>query len=63
MNKNQYKGGYKWSNGLPMTDDLHDTIDKFYEYAKAQGNTQTRKEVFKTFEKMIMKAAGIEPRK
>jgi len=63
MRENPYKGGHKFSNGLPMTDEFHDTVEKFYEYAKAQGNTQTRKEVFKTFEKMIMKAAGIEPRK
>ena len=63
MEKNPYKGGHKWSNGLPMTDDIHDAMNMFYEYAKAQGNTQTRAEVFKTFEKMIMKAAGIKTHK
>lgn len=63
MKKNPYKGGYKFSNGLPMTDEFHDTVEKFCDYAKAQGDTRSREEVFKTFEKMIMKTAGIELRK
>ena len=63
MQDNSYSGGYKWSNGLPMTNKLHDTLEQFCEYAKAQGDTRSREEVFKTFEKMIMQVSGIEPRK
>ena len=54
MQYNSYNGGYTWFNGLLMTDKLHDTLEKFCEYAKAQGDTINRQEVFKTFEKMIM---------
>jgi len=54
MQYNSYNGGYTWFNGLLMTDKLHDTLEKFCEYAKAQGDTINREEVLKTFEKMIM---------
>ena len=45
-----YKGGYKFSNGLPMSDEFKKTMDKFYEYSKAQGETRSRKEVFALYE-------------
>ena len=60
MADNPYKGGYKFSNGIPMRDEFHDTIEKFYKYAKAQGCTQTKKELYAKLEKTIMKAAGIK---
>lgn len=60
---NDYKGGYKWSNGVPMTDTIHDAIEKFYEYAKTQGNKETKKEVYAKFEKMLMDAAGLRTEK
>ena len=55
-----YKGGYKFSNGLPMSDEFKKTMDKFYEYSKAQGETRSRQEVFALYEKLIMDAAGIK---
>lgn len=44
-----YKKGYKYSNGVPMSDKYHNALEMYCEYAKAQG--------------CIMKIAGLNPKK
>ena len=52
--KNTYKGDYKYSNGLPMSDQFHDTLEMLYKYSLKQGNTQTKAEMFKQYEDLLM---------
>ena len=51
-----YKGGYKFSNGLPMSDELKEALDKFCDYAKQQGDTRSKEEVFKECEILLTDA-------
>ncbi len=57
-----FKGGHKFSNGLPMADELHETLCDFYEYAKKQGCTESRDVFFARHEKLIRRAIGITKR-
>ena len=54
-----FKGGHKFPNGLPMTDELHETLGDFYEYAKKQGCTESRDVFFSRYEKLLRRATGI----
>ena len=57
-----FKGGHKFPNGLPMTDELHETLCDFYEYAKKQGCTESRAVFFGRYEKLLRRATGITNR-
>ena len=57
-----FKEGHKFPNGLPMTDELHQTLCNFYEYAKKQGCTESRAVFFGKYEKLIRRATGITKR-
>ena len=52
----KFGNGYKFPNGLPLSDELKETIDKFYEYAKAQGDTRSREEIYAQVGEMVMNA-------
>ena len=54
-----YKGGYKYSNGVPMTDKFHDALEMYCDYAKKQGCQKSKKEMYAMFESLIMKTAGL----
>ena len=45
--------GYKFPNGVPMSDQLKPTLDSFIEYAQAQGDTRSRDEFLDYFGKLI----------
>ena len=47
-----YKG-YKFPNGVPMSDQLKLTIDRYIEYAQAQGDPRSRDEFLDYFGKLI----------
>lgn len=50
-----YKSGYKWSDGTPMSDFVHDMLVDFYEYAKSNGDTCSKEDFLKFFETEIHK--------
>ena len=58
-----FKCGHKFPNGLPMTDELHETLCDFYEYAKKQGCTDDRDvffaKYFAKYEKLLRRAIAI----
>ena len=54
--EDKFSNGYKFPNGLPLSDKLKETIDKFYEYAKAQGDTRSKEEIYAKVGQMVMKA-------
>lgn len=58
-----YKKGYKYSNGVPMSDKFHDVLEKYCEYAKSQGCQKSKKEMYAMFESLIMKTAGLNPKR
>ena len=53
-----FKGGHKFPNGLPMTDDLYDTLNSFYLYAVQQGCTQSKEDFFKKYENLLRRFIG-----
>ena len=57
-----FKEGHKFPNGLPMTDELHETLCDFYEYAQKQGCTESRAVFFGRYEKILRRATGITKR-
>lgn len=51
-----FSQGYRFKNGLPCNDNLLATIAEFYEYAKAQGCTDTPQQFFDDFGTMLADA-------
>ena len=60
--RSPFKSGHKFPNGLPMSDELHETLCDFYEYAKKQGCTDDRDVFFAKYEKLLHRATGITNR-